>query len=574
MSRINDLIAEHCPNGVEFKPLGKLGKRNKGTSITAGHMKSIQENGGPVRIFAGGQTIADVPENSVPAKDVVRVPSIIVKSRGHIGFTYYDRPFTHKAELWSYSINRPDVDQLFVYYYLLTKVETLQKIAQANSVKLPQLGVSDTDTLGVPVPPLEVQREIVKVLDTFTKLEADLEEELKAELEARRQQYTHYRDALLTFDERIGTANQRTSEPANQRTSEPANQRTSEPANQRTANQRTSEPANQRTSEPANQRTSEPANQRTSEPANQRTSEPANQRTSEPANQRTSEPANQRTSEPANQRTSEPANQRTSEPANQRTSEPANQRTSEPANQRTSEPANQRTSEPANQRTSEPANQRTSEPANQRTSEPANQRTSIAWKTLGEIGEFIRGNGLQKSNLVEAGFAAIHYGQIHTHYGTWATETKSFVSDVFAVKLRKARSGDLVIATTSEDDEAVAKAVAWIGASEAAVSGDAYIYRHQLEPKYAAYFFQTEQFQDQKKRHITGTKVRRISGESLAKIRIPVPPLEEQERIVAILDKFDALVNDLISGLPAEIRARRLQYEHYRDRLLTFEEIK
>ena len=56
------------------------------------------------------------------------------------------------------------------------------------------------------------------------------------------------------------------------------------------------------------------------------------------------------------------------------------------------------------------------------------------------------------------------------------------------------------------------------------------------------------------------------------KYPVPVPPLEEQERIVAILDTFDTLVNDLSSGLPAEIRARRQQYEHYRDRLLTFQE--
>ncbi len=56
--------------------------------------------------------------------------------------------------------------------------------------------------------------------------------------------------------------------------------------------------------------------------------------------------------------------------------------------------------------------------------------------------------------------------------------------------------------------------------------------------------------------------------------RIPVvlPSLEEQQRIVAILDKFDALVNGLSSGLPAEIKVRRQQYEHYRDRLLSFKE--
>lgn len=58
----------------------------------------------------------------------------------------------------------------------------------------------------------------------------------------------------------------------------------------------------------------------------------------------------------------------------------------------------------------------------------------------------------------------------------------------------------------------------------------------------------------------------------MAKYKIPVPPLAEQERIVAILDKFDALVNDISRGLPAEIEARKKQYAYYRDRLLDFRE--
>lgn len=192
----------------------------------------------------------------------------------------------------------------------------------------------------------------------------------------------------------------------------------------------------------------------------------------------------------------------------------------------------------------------------------------VQFSNLGDIGTFIRGNGLQKSDLTDEGEPAIHYGQIHTHYGIWADSTKSFTSPSLAVKLRRAQPGDLVIATTSEDDAAVAKATAWLGDSAVAVSGDAYIFRHTLDPRYVAYFFQSTKFQDQKKRHITGTKVRRISGESLAKIRIPVHSLAVQQEIVRILDQFTALEAKLKEDLEAEVGARRRQYEHYRNLLL------
>lgn len=71
-----------------------------------------------------------------------------------------------------------------------------------------------------------------------------------------------------------------------------------------------------------------------------------------------------------------------------------------------------------------------------------------------------------------------------------------------------------------------------------------------------------------------GTIVKGITIDLLNKIKIPIPPLEEQKRIVAILDKFDTLVNDISIGLPAELKSRRKQYEYYRNKLLTFKPLK
>lgn len=190
----------------------------------------------------------------------------------------------------------------------------------------------------------------------------------------------------------------------------------------------------------------------------------------------------------------------------------------------------------------------------------------VEYKPLGEVGTFIRGNGLQKKDFVDKGVGCIHYGQIYTYYGTYTSETKSFVSENLAKKLRTAQSGDLIIATTSENVEDVCKAVAWIGNNDIAVSSDAFIFHHSLNPKYVSYFFQTDSFQMQKKPYISGTKVMRISSENLAKIIIPIPPIEVQEEIVKILDRFA----DYAAELQAELQARKEQYEYYRNLLLTF----
>ena len=203
----------------------------------------------------------------------------------------------------------------------------------------------------------------------------------------------------------------------------------------------------------------------------------------------------------------------------------------------------------------------------------------VAWLPLGDetVGEFVRGSNLQKKDFTKTGVGCIHYGQLYTHYGTFADETKSFVSEAFAKKARMAQKGNLVIATTSENDEDVCKAVAWLGNEDIAVSSDACIYKHGLNAKYVSYFFQTEQFQSQKRSYITGAKVRRVNASNLAKIKIPIPcpdnpkkSLEIQGEIVRILDKFDALTNSITEGLPREIDLRQKQYEHYRDWLLNF----
>jgi len=195
------LIQELCPDGVEFVKLGEVCNRNKGISITAAKMKEINKKGAPVRIFAAGNTKADVEYCDIERKAVITSPSVIIKSRGNIGFEYYDEPFSHKAEMWSYSAkDSKKIDIKFLFYYLSSKTDKFQTRAKANAVKLPQLSIGDTDNYEIPLPPISIQAEIVRILDTFTSLEAELEKELDTELDCRKRQYEYYRDKLLSFD--------------------------------------------------------------------------------------------------------------------------------------------------------------------------------------------------------------------------------------------------------------------------------------------------------------------------------------------------------------------------------------
>ena len=193
--------------------------------------------------------------------------------------------------------------------------------------------------------------------------------------------------------------------------------------------------------------------------------------------------------------------------------------------------------------------------------------------TLGEIGKFTRGNGLQKKDFREKGKPVIHYGQIYTQYGFSTDKTISFAEENIFSKLRKAKPNDILIATTSENIEDVAKSTVWLGNEEVGFSGDMYSYSTNENSKYIAYYFQTAGFQKQKERKVTGTKLIRIHGEDMEKFTISLPPIEIQNKIVKILDRFQELLSDTKGLLPLEIEQRRKQYEYYREKLLTFDSI-
>lgn len=398
MSAIKQLLETFCPNGVPQMRIDQVCKRFSGLPLTAGQMRDMHDPAGDVRIFAGGHTIADVRAESINGKFLTG-PGLIVKSRGHIDFEYWTGRYSHKNEFWSY---KPISDQLnlkYLFYLLKTRVLEVQAIAKANSVKMPQIKVGDIDGMQIPVPPIEVQIGIVKILDTFEELDTELAKELMA----RKSQYEYIRELLL--------------------------------------------------------------------------------------------------------------------------------------------------------------------------SPSYLEQFELESTTLGKVGRFMRGRGIQKVDLLPEGLPAIHYGQIHAYFGTSATKTKSFVTQALWHKSARAKPGDLLIATTSESVEDVCKATAWLGDTEVALSADAMYYTHELDPLFITYFFQSHHFGVHKARISTGTKVKRISAAKMSEIPISLPPTDIQRKIGRALNELELLITSLEEGLPAEIRERRRQYEHYRSRLLTFKEL-
>ena len=191
-----NIVEVDIEDRVEWEKVSNFCKRQKGINITAKEMKELAIEDGTIKVFAGGNTIAYLDVEVVGKDNIIDKPSIIVKSRGNIDFEYYDGMFTHKNEMWSYSINTEN-NIKYLYYYLKNNIEYFR--SRAISGKLPQIATGITDNYKIPTPPLHVQQHVVSILDKFDTLVNDIKEGLPKEIEQRRQQYEYWRECLLNF---------------------------------------------------------------------------------------------------------------------------------------------------------------------------------------------------------------------------------------------------------------------------------------------------------------------------------------------------------------------------------------
>lgn len=183
MSRIDTLVAELCPDGVEYRKLGEVTNIKRGTRVVKRNLSTSEG----CLVFQNSLTpLGYHTDFNEPAG----TPFVICAgAAGEIGYS--------KSEYWAavdcYSIECSEaLDSKYALYSLLRSQGTLK--AQVRKASIPRLSKDVVSRLGIPVPPIEVQREIVRILDTF----AALTDTLTEELDCRKQQYEYYRDRLLS----------------------------------------------------------------------------------------------------------------------------------------------------------------------------------------------------------------------------------------------------------------------------------------------------------------------------------------------------------------------------------------
>ena len=177
-------------------------------------------------------------------------------------------------------------------------------------------------------------------------------------------------------------------------------------------------------------------------------------------------------------------------------------------------------------------------------------REEWTYKPMGEVGTFLRGKSILKSDFVEKGMPCIHYGQVHTKFGVSVDKYLSEISVELYRKSVIASPGDTIIAITSEDLDGSCKSTDWIGNCNVAVSAHAAVYKHNFVPKFIPYYLRSHSFYVEKKKYARGFKVMEIKPSDLAKIPVPIPSTETQNFIVSELDAL----NDSITMLHQQVK--------------------
>jgi len=198
---------------------------------------------------------------------------------------------------------------------------------------------------------------------------------------------------------------------------------------------------------------------------------------------------------------------------------------------------------------------------------------SVTWLKMSEIGTFIRGKRFVRTDIVSNGVPCIHYGDMYTYYGLYATQSKGRLRSELASKMRYAQKNDVVIVAAGENKEDIGVGLAWLGDEPAAVHDACFIFRSDLYPQYVSHYLRSNYYHKQIVKYVSEGKICSISAKGLGNAIIPIPAHEEQVRIATLLNNFDALVGDLTKGIPAEMVAVQEQYEYYRNKLLSFPRI-
>ena len=194
MDRLHDLIQRYCPNGVVFARIADIADISIGEFVH----KSKQSPDGKYPVYNGGTT------NTGFYDDFNRTANKIIISARGANAGYVNRVFTNfwsGNSCYSIDVENTNADWNFVFYCLKNGEKKL--LGEQQKGGIPAVSKKQVEQFRIPLPPLAVQQEIVRILDSFTELTTELNEKLTAELTARRKQYEHYRDELLTFGDDV-----------------------------------------------------------------------------------------------------------------------------------------------------------------------------------------------------------------------------------------------------------------------------------------------------------------------------------------------------------------------------------